>query len=497
MIINFKVRNMTIEAVPCFDPIRQGSEDILRVAFEFDETWDEFTTKYIYFASEGYAEFFELIGNEYDVPKYYAAQEYFAIQLSGHNGTAKIPTNKIVVTLDPSGEIWTSEPPECMAEGIQRLIDAAEEAKSKADEAKKKVDDIITADGRLNAREVNAESATVEKIILKNDINGMEAQMETETLDEPVLALYGRDGDQAVRINNVANPKKSKDAANKDYVDEQAKKFGGTKIPIVDEIPADAKDGDMFVLRRGGDDVPAPDYGNIPGGSVPDGEYVTEDEMKAYVNKAIGGIQLNETDPTVPAWAKAKEKPSYAASEIAANVTIDEQQCKNVDEALNALANRSVGGGSGEIYSDLELIVEHTVTAEEAATASITFTKEKYPLINSQKLILCIIQKPDSTPKTAWFSLKCGSVEAINATEGNWNYYRLVADASNGIWLQNTNSGTNINVSAFLAPSYYFSSAVTKGFRNKPFKDYTSMTLSSYTAFLPENTTIKIYGGKV
>ena len=63
------------------------------------------------------------------------------------------------------------------------------------------------------------------------------------------------------------------------------------------------------------------------------------------IKEAIGGLKLNETDPTVSDWAKAKEKPSYSASEIAANMTIDEQECENVGAALNALANRSVVGG--------------------------------------------------------------------------------------------------------------------------------------------------------
>ena len=306
MTINFKVRNMTIEAVPYFDSIRQGSEDFLRVAFEFDETWDEFKTKYIYFASEGYAEFFELNGNEHDVPKYYAAQEYFAIQLSGHNGTAKIPTNKIVVTLDPSGEIWTSEPPESMAEGIQQLIDTAEAAKSKADEASNQIKDIV--DGKTCFKSICADVIKI----------GTEATINCEKREGnfATIRVADQSGDGGAIIRGIAAPIVSNDAATKNYVDKtvenakvktdatlskegiaaDAKAVGeklreledkSTKIPIITDTSG-MKDGDMAVLvSEDGDNVPEPDYGNIPGGGVPDGDYVTDEEMQRYVANAI------------------------------------------------------------------------------------------------------------------------------------------------------------------------------------------------------------------
>ena len=381
MTINFKVRNMTIEAVPYFDSIRQGSEDFLRVAFEFDETWDEFKTKYIYFASEGYAEFFELNGNEHDVPKYYAAQEYFAIQLSGHNGTAKIPTNKIVVTLDPSGEIWTSEPPESMAEGIQQLIDTAEAAKSKADEASNQIKDIV--DGKTCFKSICADVIKI----------GTEATINCEKREGnfATIRVADQSGDGGAIIRGIAAPIVSNDAATKNYVDKtvenakvktdatlskegiaaDAKAVGeklreledkSTKIPIITDTSG-MKDGDMAVLvSEDGDNVPEPDYGNIPGGGVPDGDYVTDEEMKAYVEDAVGKLDI----PTVPEWAKAKEKPVYTATEIGCQAVVDGEQCDNVDDALQALANRSVGGGGSS--DEWEFIGEFNSGAKDLDT---------------------------------------------------------------------------------------------------------------------------------
>lgn len=39
---------------------------------------------------------------------------------------------------------------------------------------------------------------------------------------------------------------------------------------------------------------------------------------KTYVDKKVSNIKLTETDPTVPAWAKMPNKPSYTASEVGA-----------------------------------------------------------------------------------------------------------------------------------------------------------------------------------
>lgn len=51
--------------------------------------------------------------------------------------------------------------------------------------------------------------------------------------------------------------------------------------------------------------------------SVPD-EFVTDTEMKQYAQPK-GDYLTGESDPTVPAWAKQEEKPSYTASEVGAD----------------------------------------------------------------------------------------------------------------------------------------------------------------------------------
>ncbi len=153
------------------------------------------------------------------------------------------------------------------------------------------------------------------------------------------------------------------------------------------------------------------------------------------------------------------------------------------------------GGGSGDFYSGIELIVERTVTADEAAATSITFTKESYPLINSQKLVLAMIIKPAATQST-YFYIKCGSKIIANPQGGNWIFTRCVADARNGIWVWNYQSGSNYQNASLLSPYYRFP-AGTNGIDNAAFEEYDSITIGSISAFLTEGTIIKIWGGKV
>ena len=131
-------------------------------------------------------------------------------------------------------------------------------------------------------------------------------------------------------------------------------------VYLQETAPEDSKHGDFWARKVQVADEE--DTDPVP----PEDDPVSVEEMQEYVkttvNTAIAAalkkLQFNETDPTVPEWAKAKEKPSYAANEIAANITVDEQQCKDVGAALNALANRS--GGSSEKEWRLINVVEVT-----------------------------------------------------------------------------------------------------------------------------------------
>ena len=45
---------------------------------------------------------------------------------------------------------------------------------------------------------------------------------------------------------------------------------------------------------------------------------LTDYATKEYVDEAVSGVVVEETDPTVPNWAKQENKPSYSATEVGA-----------------------------------------------------------------------------------------------------------------------------------------------------------------------------------
>ena len=69
-------------------------------------------------------------------------------------------------------------------------------------------------------------------------------------------------------------------------------------------------------------------HDEIPTGTLAMKDFVNKDDLdsdiQASLNKADTALQsFTETDPTVPAWAKASTKPTYAASEVGAYSTTE------------------------------------------------------------------------------------------------------------------------------------------------------------------------------
>lgn len=101
--------------------------------------------------------------------------------------------------------------------------------------------------------------------------------------------------------------------------------------------------------------------------AIPD-EYVTDTEMKTYAQPK-GAYLTGETDPTVPEWAKAKEKPSYTAEEVGADVAGSASTAlatakAYVDQAISDLVN-----GAPETLNTLKEISDALSESEEAVAA--------------------------------------------------------------------------------------------------------------------------------
>lgn len=105
--------------------------------------------------------------------------------------------------------------------------------------------------------------------------------------------------------------------------------------------------------------------------SVPD-EYVTDTEMKKYAQPK-GDYLTEESDPTVPAWAKQKEKPSYTASEIGADKsgTAEEKANEALSSAKDYTDNKIADliNGAPETMDTLKEIADAIATNESVAAA--------------------------------------------------------------------------------------------------------------------------------
>ena len=68
-----------------------------------------------------------------------------------------------------------------------------------------------------------------------------------------------------------------------------------------------------------------------------------EKRIKALEEKGTGGGIAEETDPTVPEWAKQPTKPSYTADEVGAP---SKKEFEKLSEEVNDLKQNGVGGVS-------------------------------------------------------------------------------------------------------------------------------------------------------
>ena len=166
----------------------------------------------------------------------------------------------------------------------------------------------------------------------------------------------------------------------KDYFDGEP---GYTPVKGKDYFDGEpGKDGDDYVLTEA-DKVEiaeiAADLVDVPEGKVELDTTLTQSgkaadakavgdalaELEAQIPESGGGVE-EETDPTVPAWAKNPTKPSYTAAEVGA-MEADAAVVKTVNGAApDASGNVTVeaGGGGGE-----EWRLVRSVTLTEDAQA--------------------------------------------------------------------------------------------------------------------------------
>lgn len=155
-------------------------------------------------------------------------------------------------------------------------------------------------------------------------------------------------------------------------------------------------------------------------------------------------------------------------------------------------------GGSGniEVLTGMELIVDHTVTEDENDSVSLVFTNDVYPLINNNKLLLILIERPEAAG-SSWVEVRAGTqLVASTSNSGAWKWAAFVGDSTSGLWLNNWKTA-NSNTAQYLnlAGGLHFGDRSVTG--TAKYEPYNKISIGSYTAWFKTGMTIKIWGSKI
>lgn len=94
--ISFKVDGQHLALVSDISDLIVGSRSYLRVKFEFDDSWNEYTKAVVFYAG-GKEEAFFINDDPVPIPDEFTARRTFKMRVIGKNGYTSIPTNKITI----------------------------------------------------------------------------------------------------------------------------------------------------------------------------------------------------------------------------------------------------------------------------------------------------------------------------------------------------------------------------------------------------------------
>jgi hypothetical protein len=128
MILEFSVKEQTIEMLPTRSIPRKGSRNYLELRFHMAEDWNELlSTAFLQYDSD--SEPIPITNKEsIVVPTFFSTKDYFQLFVLGINGDQAVPTNMITVNLPATGEAWTSKPEGPNVPDYQALIQLVQAA---------------------------------------------------------------------------------------------------------------------------------------------------------------------------------------------------------------------------------------------------------------------------------------------------------------------------------------------------------------------------------
>ena len=349
MTLTFKAIDQTLVPIPTNAVPRDGSRKYLFLEFDLNGIGEEFTvTAYLHRDEddEGYAEIYE--GNPLEVPPYFTQSSGFLLHLGFVSGDTSYTTNDVAVSLNAASKKWTSIPPSVDIPAYQQLVQKAEEARKAAEDAKDAAKEASKRTGLPVAVGAAGAQVGVHYEAFGEDLPELEIgrqvvliPMDTNAEEEIYLALNdgadhpirlraaeaeeGGDGTKTVPVGALVQnvPYTLTFAGDCWLVDSIALSVdenGMANFYAQDDEPINAPDGSFW--------LDTDEESNGGNGGMPSGDFVTKKELKEAVDEALSdgvdaivdaavqetvkGITIEETDPTVPDWAKEPQPPKLS-----------------------------------------------------------------------------------------------------------------------------------------------------------------------------------------
>lgn len=211
--------------------------------------------------------------------------------------------------------------------------------------------------------------------------------------------------------------------------------------------------------------------GGVPADPMPDvyaqimallnagGGEVTDEQIAQAVSKYIEENPVQETDPTVPDWAKQPEKPTYTAEEVGAQPKGDYALKSDIPEIpeipapyVLPTASATVKGGvrvgdglqmDGDVLGVVPegewVLIEEIPITEEVTSVERTKEPDGTPLKLSKAIILSLVPKVESTEGYQAMYAAVGETHAILASgskfvAGAEYVTRYLFENKNKIW---------------------------------------------------------------